>query len=535
VSGLSELATSYNNTLVILSIIIAIVSALVALAAVPRIHDDAADSRRTNLWSLVFGMSLGAGIWTMHFIAMLALNLPVPVRYDGGLTLISLLVGVAFSTLGILPLRRGGGLNGARLLGMGSVIGLGIAGMHYTGMEAMQLAASMRYDVIWVVFSVLIAMTASSAALWIANRLRRSEVFGELRLKLAAAVVMGLAVSCMHYTGMAAVHFHALPIQDGPMNGLDTQLMVIALTVIAGLVQGGVLVTAALDQSAMADRCLARSEENQRRLLDMLPDGVLAHEQGTIVYANPAACRMVGVEDGVLPGRQVMDFVHPESIQDVMERMRQVAQNNQPAALTEEQLLRADGSVLTAEVAAMPSIWDGRPVIQVVVRDISERKRSEEEIARLVSILEQASDFVGTVDAEGHVLYVNPAGLKMVGRPVDTVVTGMTIDAFHSPAETERLQKEVFPQADRQGSCQVECHFLHRDGHDVPVSAVFTSHRDGAGRITHYSVIARDLSEERRRNRQLEHTQRLESLGILAGGIAHDFKYFGYISASFCR
>jgi len=120
---------------------IAIVSSFVALAAVPRIHDAAASSNRTNLWALVFGLSLGAGIWTMHFIAMLALNAGLPVRYDGWLTLLSLLVGVGFSTLGILPLRRGGRLGEARLLGMGGLMGIGIAGMHYTGMAAMQMAA----------------------------------------------------------------------------------------------------------------------------------------------------------------------------------------------------------------------------------------------------------------------------------------------------------------------------------------------------------------------------------------------------------
>ncbi len=520
---LHELPVSYNYALVVLSVAIATVSAFVALAAVPRIHDHDAGPGRTTLWALVFGVSLGAGIWTMHFIAMLALNISVPVRYDGGLTLLSLLVGIGFSTLGILPLRRGGRLSGKRLLGVGTLMGSGIAGMHYTGMAAMQMAASMSYNYLWVAASVIIAIAASSAALWISNHLRQSQVFGEMRLKLSAAVVMGLAVSSMHYSGMAAVHFFALPLQNGPLNGLDTQLMAMILTIITGLIQGGVLVMAALDQSAMADRRLARNEENQRHLLDMLPDGVLVHEQGVIVYANPAACRMAGLPTDVLTGRNMMDFVHADSRQMIVERMQQVMQRREPATLAEEQLLRSDGRSFIAEVEAMPVFWNNHSVIQVVIHDISERRQREEEISRLAAILELTSDFVGTADVDGHVLYVNTAGLKMVGLAPDTQIHDKMISDFHPVEESKRLKERIFPIAEQQGSCQVECTFLHQDGHEVPASAVFTAHKDANGHVTHYSVIARDLTEERKRNQQLEHTQRLESLGILAGGIAHDF------------
>jgi len=520
---LSELATSYNASLVLLSVVIAIVSAFVALAAVPRINDSFADSKRTIVWSLVFGLSLGAGIWTMHFIAMLALNLSVAVNYNIGLTLISLLVAVCFSTLGILPLRGGGALKGMRLLGIGSLMGIGIAGMHYTGMASMQLAASMSYDYVWLAVSVIIAVVASSAALWIANHLRTSDVFGEIPVKLSAALVMGLAVSSMHYSGMAAVHFFALPIQGEPLSGIDTHLMIMVLTVIAGLIQCGVLVTAALDQSAMAGWRLKHSEENQRLLLNLLPNGVIVHEQGVIVYANPSACRMLGLEDSGLTERKIMDFIHPDSQKMVTDRIQHVMQTHTEAPQTEELLLRTDGSSFIAEAITMPMTWNSRSVIQVVFNDISKRKQSEEEINRLGAIIEQTSDFVGLATIEGHVLYVNSAGLKMLGFPHDSVPTDLTLKDFHSEKTVTRLFSNTLPRTEKEGNVYTECDFLHQDGHDIPTSAVFSAHRNSNGILTHYSVIARDLTEERKRNQQIEHTQRLESMGILAGGIAHDF------------
>jgi len=150
-------------------------------------------------------IAMGAGgIWSMHFIAMAALDLPMSVRYEVLLTVLSLIVAIGATCAGF-TLSFLKGESRTRLLGAGILLGLGISGMHYIGMAAMRMPASILYDVRLVILSVAIGVTASTAALWLA-------VYPPRGLPpIAAALAMAVAVSGMHYTGMAAATFSTEP------------------------------------------------------------------------------------------------------------------------------------------------------------------------------------------------------------------------------------------------------------------------------------------------------------------------------------
>ncbi|MEW2812662.1 MHYT domain-containing protein [Streptomyces massasporeus] len=153
-------------------------------------------------WLALGAASIGCGIWTMHFIAMIGFHVEeTRVRYDAATTVLSLVVAVVVVGVGVFIVgHRGTG--GVTLAVAGAITGLGVAGMHYLGMAAMRLNGEVGYEPVGVALSVLIAVGAATAALWSAVTIR-----GFLT-SLGASLVMGVAVSGMHYTGMAAVSVH---------------------------------------------------------------------------------------------------------------------------------------------------------------------------------------------------------------------------------------------------------------------------------------------------------------------------------------
>jgi diguanylate cyclase (GGDEF)-like protein len=203
---------SYAWPLVLASLLVAVLAAYTALDLAARIST--ARSTQARAWWLGGGaLCMGVGIWSMHFVGMLAATLPVPVAYDPGLTLLSLLIAIAASGFA-LYLVSGADLTRVRL-GVGALgMGGGVAAMHYTGMAAMRMSPFIAYDPWLVLLSVVIAIGASGTALWIAFRLR-GRTHHIVRLRAGSAGVMGMAIAGMHYTGMAAAGF-----PDGSLCGV---------------------------------------------------------------------------------------------------------------------------------------------------------------------------------------------------------------------------------------------------------------------------------------------------------------------------
>ncbi|RBH55847.1 MULTISPECIES: EAL domain-containing protein [Pseudomonas] len=194
---------SYSSALVFMSLCVAILASYTALDLAGRIAT--ASGRAVYLWMAGGAMAMGVGVWSMHFIGMLAFKLPIALAYDGPLTLLSLLIAILSSGFALwlvsqpsLPVVQ---------LALGALImGAGISAMHYCGMAALQMQPGIDYDPTLFGASLVIAVVASAAALWIAFHLRRSTPYVRLA-RSGASVVMGLAIVGMHYTGMAAANF----------------------------------------------------------------------------------------------------------------------------------------------------------------------------------------------------------------------------------------------------------------------------------------------------------------------------------------
>lgn len=235
---------TYNEILVLFSLLVAILASYTALDMAGRVATTQGVAARW--WLAGGGFAMGLGVWSMHFVGMLAFHLPIPLGYDIGLTVCSMLAAVASSAFALwvgsrsqLPLLRL--VLGAALMGAGIVL------MHYIGMAALQMQPGIQYHLGWFTLSVVVAVAASGAALWISFHLRR-EGRRKYFLRALAAVVMGLAIVGMHYMGMAAAQFPADSwcgaVRDG---GVPAQWLAILVVVATVAIMGTALIISVLD------------------------------------------------------------------------------------------------------------------------------------------------------------------------------------------------------------------------------------------------------------------------------------------------
>ncbi|WP_175784316.1 histidine kinase [Burkholderia ambifaria] len=209
---------TYDPLLVLLSLVIATLASYTALdlAAFISLLDN---PKLKRAWLGGGAAAMGTGIWSMHFVGMLALSLPIPLGYALPDTVASLVIAVLVSYFALNIVTRAR-LSRRRLLAGGALMGAGIVGMHYTGMAAMRMAPGVRYDPVLFAASIGIAVIASTAALWMAQALRVQQARHATALRIGAALIMGIAITGMHYTAMAAAHF-ALDARCGAANGID--------------------------------------------------------------------------------------------------------------------------------------------------------------------------------------------------------------------------------------------------------------------------------------------------------------------------
>ena len=273
---------TYNPYLVALSILVACFASYTALDLSAHVGPARGFARR--VWLAAAALTMGGGIWSMHFVGMLAFIMPTPMSYDIGLTILSLVVAIFVTGGGFYVISRQSA-SPLRLVLSGIFMGLGIAGMHYTGMAAMRGHVELSYDPLFVALSLVIAIGASTVALWLAFRTT------DLGQKLVAAVVMGLAISGMHYTAMRAAIFTAHgPLHEAQVNaGLDQTNLALAVAGITFIILAFASV-ASLFERKRAEEALRQAQANLAHVSRVMTLGELtasiSHEVNQPIAAD---------------------------------------------------------------------------------------------------------------------------------------------------------------------------------------------------------------------------------------------------------
>ncbi|AKQ54761.1 putative bifunctional diguanylate cyclase/phosphodiesterase [Bordetella hinzii] len=279
------LVGNYDPTLVLVSLGVAILASYTALGMASRVTSARGPAARG--WLFGGACAMGLGIWSMHFVGMLAFSLPIALGYDLTLTGLSLLIAIICSAFALWVVTRAA-LPKWRLAGAAMLMGCGIAAMHYVGMEAMRMYPAIEYSPWLFLLSVMVAILASGAALWITHHLRHNRP-GAPAYRVCAAVVMGLAIVGMHYTGMAAARFAEGSVCMAVLHGISAGWLAASVTAVTLSVLGIALVVAVLDTrleartSALASS-LAQANEELLHLalhdaLTQLPNRALLDER----------------------------------------------------------------------------------------------------------------------------------------------------------------------------------------------------------------------------------------------------------------
>ena len=261
-------------------------------------------------WLLGGASAMGTGIWSMHYIGMLAFSLPVPVQYDWPMVLLSLLAAMLSSAIALFVVSRKR-MGWLAAVGGSVIMGIGIATMHYTGMAAMRLPAMCHYSFAIVTLSVVLAIAISLVALFLAFRLR-NDVKGKRLPKLASAMLMGTAIPVMHYTGMAAAGFRLTGQAPDLSHAVSvSSLGVTGITIVTFMVLGLAVVTSLVDRRFS----VLESSEEQLRLIESntaLDAVITMNSEGRITNWNSEAEKTFGWSSEEALGQQLYELILPQ-------------------------------------------------------------------------------------------------------------------------------------------------------------------------------------------------------------------------------
>ena len=401
------LSHHYDPALVLFSVLVAVLASFAAFQVTERIRKATSGSLRL-IWLVMSSMCLGGGIWTMHFIGMSALILPIPVGYDPVLTILSIIPAVLASVVIVRP-RENPAKSSMRFIQDSTLMGLGIGTMHYVGMAALQMGAVARYDPVIFTLSIVVAIAGSALSLqlkmWFDTA--KDAAVGQTRSMLGAALVMGLAISATHYIAMQGAYF--FQIGDAPLSGSEWHRTF--LTNIVGIGSGIILLllisAAHISRRMELLSMLEASETRQRAMFDSVAEGIVTiNEQGLIRSFNHGAENIFQYSADEVMDKNVSVLV-PEKMRSDHENYTRESKLNSPRIIDRVRDLegrKKDGSRFPIELSVTPMMVQGKRYFIGVTRDISERKKYEENLLKAKEEAEQGNraktDFLASMSHE---------------------------------------------------------------------------------------------------------------------------------------
>ncbi len=492
---------SYSPIWVIISVLVAISASYAALSASAQSrHLHNTTSRLT--WALISAFTLGVGIWAMHFIGMLAFSLPHGIQYDPVITLISMVPAILASGVALDLAWHGG----KRLsIGVRSVLlGAGIGTMHYTGMAAMRLDGFVRYDPSLVALSIFVAVALAYLALRVKS--------GVVRLKkwhdVLVAVIMGCAVSGMHYTAMSAAYFVRGDVAALPSSVFTANTLAIAVALATAFLALGALALAAIARNREMTDQLRDSEERWKFALDGAGDGVWDwNPQTDTCFFSKRWKEMLGYAENEFgaTGTAWLEHLHPDDKGRLRTVLREYFEGGR--ATVEFRVRCKDGSWkwIMSRGKLISRDGDGKALRLIGTNtDITERKHVETELLRFKDVLDNTLDMIFMFEPTSlRFVYVNQGALLSMGYSREEL-HGMTPYQIKPLIPEPKFRQLIAPLlSGEQTALRFDTVHRRKDGTDFQV-AVFlqlVTQSDGSGLFV---AIVRDITARKRAEEELQ-------------------------------
>ena len=474
---------NYNYWLVALSIVLAAVAAFFSLhfASVAK---HIVRKRYKTIAVLSGSLVMAGGIWSMHFVGMLAYDMGHSVAYDPLLTFLSVIPSVLASYLTLSMLIRPR-LTPLQLILSGTLVGAGIGTMHYMGMEAMEMDVVLKYDPSLFILSIVVAVVLAIIALSVRYYISRFwHNITENWINAISSMIMGFAISGMHYTGMTGARYiidehdmidHSL--HHG--NSADSSYLSIVVAIVTLLLS--ILATNITSQLRYR-QLLSEKTASELRLnttLDTAVDGIITiNHQGIIQAFNHAAETIFGYQQQEVLNKNI-SMLMPKPYQDAHDGYLDLYQKtgNKTVIGSDQEVfaLHKDGHTFPIRLGVGQVDIEGEPPIFVgFVTDITQRRemeekirKSEEQYSSLIKNIPGAS-FRSLMDDTSTVLFLSDAIVELSGWQVaDFYSHKMSLFDLVHPEDYDRVS-EVMQQAMKEcRSYTVEYRLVHKDGHHI--------------------------------------------------------------------
>ena len=518
----NELLGVYSPALIVLSVIIAVVASYSAFLFSQQYYVPSQTAAHRLGWLAAGSISLGGGIWAVHFVGMLAYKLPIQVSYDAKITFLTVIPAIL---AGLIVLKSGAAMSLANVIIRSIVLGACIGVMHYSGMAAMHLDAGMWYSPSIFILSIVVAVLLSASAIflkqWASSHYgikasAKKEIF-------FAALLMGMAISGMHYTGMSAVHFTP----GNMMIDHSEMLAPMMLATLVGLVLLGVLILSVI--SILLSRRFSLLNElklNQFRLIKILDSTVdaliILNRNGDIELFNTAAENIFGYDEAGIVGQNIFVLLEVKDDSDELVKIKNTIENVNSCIINNSNHLcglSKSGCLFSIDFAINSVDMEEDVQFICVIRDITERKEAEIELrdsaACVAAIVDTVPDGIFTVNEDGTVRSMNPSAENIFGYFVREV-EGKHIDMLLFDAMDDYISRGHRGGRDnRVTGVHVEVKGQRKDGSTFPVELSVNEFYLSNNHF--FTCVTRDITVRKKAKQELErHQDHLQVLVAMA-------------------